>query len=173
MKDIMLDIETIDTLPTAAIMQIAACYFDRDSGKTGKTFFANIDINSCIEKGLTINGDTIYWWLSQSDSARVSMLKKPRGNVEKVLKRFKAFTKGAKTIWCHATYDFPIVNNAMVKCGIEPINHLIARDIRTISDLAKIRVRDFVRKGVHHTALDDCKFQVEYIKKGLDKIFNR
>jgi len=172
MKEIMLDIETMDTLPTAAIMQIGACYFDRESGKIGKTFFANIDLNSCIEKGLTVNGDTIYWWLSQSDSARESMLKKPRGKVENVLKRFRKFANGATTIWCHASYDFPIVTNAMVACGIDPMNFLIVRDIRTISDLSGMRVRDFKRDGVHHTALDDCSFQVKYIRYAIDKIFN-
>ena len=173
MKDVMLDIEAIDTRPTSAIMQIAACYFDRKSGKIGKTFFENIDLKSCIQKGLTVSGDTLYWWFEQSDNARMSMIKKPRGKIENVLKRFKTFTKDAETIWCHATYDFPIINNAMVVCGIKPMNFLSARDIRTVADLAGIKVRDFKREGVHHTALDDCKFQVEYVKHAIDKIFNR
>ena len=170
MKEIMLDIEAVDTKPTAAIMQIGACYFDRKTGKIGKTFLANIDLESSIQRGLTVCGTTLYWWFEQSEEARKSMLKKPRGKVQAVLTRFKKFTEDAECIWCHATYDFPIINNALIKCGLEPMNFLIARDIRTISDLTGGRVRDFKREGVHHTALDDCKFQVEYITTLIKKL---
>ena len=172
MKELMLDIEAVDTRPNAAILQIGACYFDRNTGKIGKTFSINIDLKSCIEKGLTVSGDTLYWWFEQSDEARISMTKKPRGKIETALNKFKTFTKEAKCIWCHATYDFPIVNNAMIVCGIKPMNFLIARDIRTVTDLANVKLKDFKREGVHHTALDDCIFQVEYVTTAVNKLKN-
>jgi len=38
MKDVMLDVETLGTKSTAAIIQIGACYFDRETGEIGDKF---------------------------------------------------------------------------------------------------------------------------------------
>ena len=158
----MLDIETMGNEHNAAIIQVGACYFDRETGKIGKTFKENVDLRSSIEAGLTVNADTIYWWLEQSDEARLSILAKPRRKITPVLNDLKAFAKKAKNIWCHATFDIVVVNNALISCGFKPLHYKYGRDIRTLTDLAQSKKDQFVREGTHHDALDDCIFQVKY-----------
>ncbi len=61
MKDLMLDIETLDVKTTAVITQLGACYFDRYTGKIGRTFLQNISVGSCLMYGLTVDEQTINW----------------------------------------------------------------------------------------------------------------
>jgi len=49
MDNIMLDLETLGTV----ITQIGAVYFDW-TGKTGETFLVNVNIKSCLDRGLEI-----------------------------------------------------------------------------------------------------------------------
>lgn len=170
MKDMMLDIEAMGTGNNAAIIQIAACYFDRKTGKIGDKFKVNIDLNSSIDVGLSVNADTICWWLEQSDEARKSILKKPRVKIKTALNDFKSFSKKAKNIWSHSPYDFTIICSALIACGFKPLNYRYARDIRTLTDLGKKGKNDFKREGTHHDALDDCIFQVKYCVAAMQNL---
>jgi hypothetical protein len=170
MKDMMLDIEAMGTGHNAAIVQIGACYFDRKTGKIGSKFKVNVDLRSSIDAGLSINGETIYWWLEQSDAARKSILEKPKKKITPALNELKAFAKKAKTIWSHSSYDFTIINNAMIACGFKPLNYRYARDIRTLTDLGGKGKNDFKREGTHHDAMDDCIFQVKYCVAAIQNL---
>ena len=158
MKDLMLDIETLGTGSDAAIIQIGACYFNRKSGKIGKTFKLNVDLQSCLDFGFTVNGDTIYWWMCNNAQAIESVTKKPRTKIIRAMGDLKAFSSKADTIWSHATVDFVIVNNAMI------------RDIRTLVDLAGKGPDHTLRLDIHHDALDDCIYQVEYVVNAMNKL---
>lgn len=71
MKHCSLDLETMGTIPGSAIVAIGAVQFELD-GKymLGRRFYRTVDLASCIEAGLTVDGDTVMWWLGQSDAAR-------------------------------------------------------------------------------------------------------
>lgn len=69
---VMLDLETLDNVPTTVILAIGAVAFDPRAGKLGPEFFVRIDIDEQIELGRTISGDTLRWWLSQDEAARNS-----------------------------------------------------------------------------------------------------
>jgi DNA polymerase III epsilon subunit-like protein len=62
--DIMIDIETLGTEPGSIITSIAAVPFNRN-GEMGKAFYMNIDIQSSIDAGLTINAETLKFWMEQ------------------------------------------------------------------------------------------------------------
>ena len=61
-SNIMLDLETLGTV----ITQIGAVYFDW-SGKTRETFLVNINIKSCLDKGLEIKYKELKFWLENKD----------------------------------------------------------------------------------------------------------
>lgn len=68
MKHVMLDLETLDTGPDAAIISIGAVAFDRqtltiDDG----TFYQAITIGTVTG---VIDPDTVEWWMQQSAEAR-------------------------------------------------------------------------------------------------------
>lgn len=72
MKHIMIDLETMDNRPTAAIVAIGAVAFDPATGEvdTDCAFYINIDLQSSLDAGLTVSGSTVNWWLQQSEAAR-------------------------------------------------------------------------------------------------------
>jgi hypothetical protein len=59
MLDIMIDLETMSTLPHAAITQIGAVEFDLDSGAIGQTFQAHISLPSNADYVRHIDADTV------------------------------------------------------------------------------------------------------------------
>jgi hypothetical protein len=172
MKDIMLDLETMGTSHDAAIIQIGACYFDRNTGEIGEEFLVNVDLKNEMERGFLVDASTIGFWMIQSDEARYSVM--DADNVAQsltALQDFNDFAKGVKHVWSHATFDFVILMNHLKKLKITPsIHYRGARDIRTLVDLAKIDLKQFKRAGIHHNALDDCKFQIQYVVECFNKL---
>jgi inhibitor of KinA sporulation pathway (predicted exonuclease) len=175
--DVMIDLETFDNVSTTAIVQIGAAVFDRTNGKIIDEFKADVDPQSCIDIGLTLGIDTIMWWLKQSDEARASITSTPRGPIREVLTNFNNFiTKNEPdirkvTVWCHATFDFPIMQNVYKAAGMEaPWRYSNARDLRTITDLSGAPIYAIRRKGTYHDALDDCRHQVKQFRMCMKKL---
>ncbi len=89
-KHIMLDLETMGTTPGSAITQIGAVVFDPATEKFGATFYRRICLRSCVEIGMTMDPDTVIWWLKQSDAARAEFAK-PSIHIAVALRDFKSF----------------------------------------------------------------------------------
>jgi hypothetical protein len=169
-NEVMVDIETFGNGKYACIVQIGACYFDRDTGEIRETFKANIDARSSVKAGAEIDADTVYWWLKQSKEAIASITAEPLKDIKATLIDFNTFMSKAQCVWSHATFDFVILTEAMKRLSIKPsFSYRTARDIRTLVDLANTHHRPN-REGTHHDALDDCKFQVQYCVEALNKL---
>lgn len=169
MNDLMLDIETLGVRPTSVIVQIGACYFDRKTGEISKSFIENISIKSCLDYGLTVDGETLAWWMQQKDR---SWGANPESLLE-TLCAFRDFAKKAKYVWSHSTFDIPILINAynVIKVPL-PFHYRATRDIRTLTHLAghqrnesKVDPNDKT-----HNALSDCIYQVKYCVECFDKL---
>lgn len=65
--DVMLDLETMGTGPTAAIIQIGACVFDE--GSVRQQFRVNVALQSSVAYGMTQDEDTQDWWRGRQGSA--------------------------------------------------------------------------------------------------------
>lgn len=119
--NVMLDLETMGVSNSAAIVQIGACEFDLETGEIGKTFLTNVDIASSLAAGLTVDGDTLKWWLAQSKDAQDIVMASP-DTLEHALELFNHFIDGmgACRIWCHAGFDMPILLNAFRAIKMKP-----------------------------------------------------
>lgn len=171
MNDLMVDLETFGNGKNACIVQIGACYFNRTTGEIGETFKFNIDARG---SNGDLDPDTVYWWLSQSKEAIASITADPKEPLERVMNEFNDFAQGAKKIWSHATFDFVILQETFRRLKIKPkFRYTVARDIRTLTDLANVTFSKVTREGLHHDALDDCKFQVKYCVECFNKIKGR
>lgn len=171
MKDVMLDFETLGNGKNKCVVQVGACYFDRETGEIGKTFEMNFDAGSHVKHGAVIDAQTVYWWLSQSREAIDSILAQPRVDIKEGFIQLNDFLKDAKQIWSHATFDFVTLTETLTQLDITPSFHYrVARDIRTIVDLAKITIDKQSRTGLHHNGLQDCFHQVKYCVLALNKI---
>jgi DNA polymerase III epsilon subunit-like protein len=171
MKDIMIDLETLGTRSDAMIIQIGACYFDRETGEIGARFSANVDASEFSDK-FTTDYKTIMWWFDQTNAARFSVSDLPQKLKDALISLHQFLDKKDVNIWCHATFDMPILLNAFRVVGLEfPIHFRNMRDIRTLVDLAD-HYSDSVRDGVHHNALDDAMFQAKYCSEAMQKLKN-
>jgi hypothetical protein len=171
MQDVMIDFETFGTGFNSVVVQVGACFFDRKTGEIGKTFIHNIAVDSSVDQGFEMDGDTIYWWLQQDIVAIESILAHPRLSVDVVFHALNDFIEGSEAVWSHATFDFVIMMNHFKRLNIVPlVSFRTARDIRTLVDIANIDVGSYKGTGTKHNALDDCKFQVKYVVDGLNNL---
>ena len=167
MKDLMIDIETLDTLPTAAVISIGAVYFDRKTGEIGDKFYARIDFEDACRIGTT-SEDTMDWWNSQEKSVREEAF----SGVElakDVAFRFVDFCVDGVKPWGNGSvFDITIIENWFRETGVKtPWFFWNVRDVRTAVDLFNINPKNYTRDGVHHNALDDCLFQIKYLCEGM------
>ena len=63
--DIVIDIETLSLKNTAVILSIGAAAITESSEPAG-LFYERVSVDSCLDKGMTIDADTLAWWLKQS-----------------------------------------------------------------------------------------------------------
>jgi hypothetical protein len=172
MKDVMIDLETFGNGNNAAICQIGACYFDRNTGEIGNTFKVNIDAASAVKLGAAMDASTVYWWLEQSPEARASISAPPRLDIADAMYQLNDFLGNCTRLWSHATFDFVIIMNTFRLLGVKPnFSYRAARDIRTLVDLAKVDTVNAVeRTGTHHDGLEDAIHQVKYCVLAMNKL---
>lgn len=168
MRDCMLDLETFGKTPGCAIRSVGAVMFDPTSEKLGEEFYANVTRESCEERGLTADADTVKWWDSQSDEAR-SVLDENQRTLGDVLVSFRKFWigAGAVRVWSQgANFDQPIIEEAMRRLAVGvPWKFWDSRCTRTAYGMAGLATWDMPKnRGVAHYALDDARHQARCVQ---------
>jgi exodeoxyribonuclease VIII len=170
MRDIMVDLETLDNVPTAVILAIGAVEFDWRAGTLGRQFYAVIGVNSCKRAGLTISGDTMAWWSRQSYEAR-EVLRQAQdfgaADLGVVLDSFAKYVaeccpKKSVSMWGNgASFDNAILSTAYRAVGQERPwefwNESCHRMLKRM--LPGLEPK---REGTHHNALDDAVHQAKH-----------
>ena len=161
--DVMLDLETLGNKSNSALLSIGAVEFNIETGETGREFYKVIDLQSCLDKGLIVNGSTFYWWMKKSDEARNAICEE-NVDLASALMAFNAWMHDCvqeTNIWGNgARFDIGILEDAYVACGYQkmPWGFRFERDVRTLVSFAP-------------HPIDDCKHQISYchsIKKKLN-----
>lgn len=119
MNHIMLDIETLDTSPSAVIVSIGAVKFDPTTNTPlGDKFYEAITVQSNLDAGRTVSGDTLSWWMKQDDASR-AVFNAPRISLEQALAKFvEFFDHGEYMVWGNgANFDNVIVKHALESMG--------------------------------------------------------
>lgn len=161
MRNIMVDVETLGTKGTSVILSIGAVEFDGAS--LGKTFYARVSIDSCLERGLTVDGSTIEWWMAQADDARKVFDVRGEILASALIDLQNAFDWNNTLVWANgSSFDLPILENAYAACHMRaPWKYYNARDYRTVKGMFP---PDFVKSVrvesvVAHDALEDARAQ--------------
>lgn len=68
--DVMIDIETLSTRGNAAVISIGAVWFNPITLDVGLPIHLRVDMDSAIKSGGHVDGNTVAWWLQQSQAAR-------------------------------------------------------------------------------------------------------
>lgn len=173
--DIMVDLETMDNVRSSAIVAIGAVQCDLTTGKTAETFYRVVDLKDQLDIGMTINSETLYWWLEQSEGARLALTVSGKILLTDMCKSFSVWLESLEgntehlRLWGNgASFDNAIIRYAYRRCNLElPIKFWNDRDMRTIlgfypKQMQESWRRNNIRKGVAHNALDDAKHQVRY-----------
>lgn len=177
-KHIMLDLETMGSGSNAAIVAIGAVVFSPSTSELkSNEFYAVVDLNSSANYG-DLDASTVQWWLQQSGEARAIFNdEQQKDTLEFALQKLNHWlmTIGKKEdiqIWGNGSgFDNVILTNAFTACGITPnFSHWNDRDVRTIVEMGRAILnidpkRTTTREGVHHSALDDAKFQAKYVSE--------
>lgn len=173
-EHLMLDIETMGTDSYSSILSIGAVEFDITTGRTGKEFYQNISLQSCMYIGLVVNASTIMWWMKQSEEARKSF-DSDSVTITEALKKFSSFCDMGYQVWGNsASFDCGILKNAYDKCKITiPWDFRKERCVRTLVSFNPEIKNNYPSVGIVHNSLSDCYFQIGYCHRIWDSITNR
>ena len=172
MNRIMLDLETLGTAPGSVILSIGAVRIG-----TPDTFYVNIDVESSVAAGLTMDVSTVMWWMQQSDEARKAF--KSGESLDLALAGFSAWCwnpSGKPEIrtpvdemWGNgADFDNVLLSAAYKAADIkQPWSHRANRCYRTIRALHPDV--EWVPPTVAHNALEDAKAQAAHLESMLKK----
>lgn len=166
MKHLMIDLETLGNGSNSVICSIGAVEFNLKTGETGREYYQVIDIQSCLNAGLKVDGSTIQWWLTQSEAARQEIAK--QGTVLKTALLGMAcpsrFDWDSVQVWGNgAKFDLGILFDAYRACGLQaPWKHWNERDVRTLVSFNPEIKKNATHNGIAHNALSDCHHQIAY-----------
>lgn len=166
----MVDIETLDTSVTAAILAIGAVPFDpRGSGYIEKDIFhVTCSKKDNLVHNRTVSEATERWWTMQSDEARQAVFDGPHVPLRLALDNFARWinrlSPTCTRIWAKSPdFDCAILIDAFQELDIRwPFKFWESRCCRTIMELAYPE-NDFPYmrvEGPKHDALADAKRQV-------------
>jgi len=177
----MLDLETWGTGARAVIIEAAAVDFDPTGTLLGDIpvpadcFYTPVDPQSCMNLGMEVDADTIYWWLKQDDGLRGRILTSHNVMVNvaafKFLDSLNEWIKShrIKYVWSHgATFDIPILMEYYRRLRRKlPFDHHDCRDTRTLfamTDIDPEKWKEVTRREKKHHPLHDAWAQARAVQ---------
>lgn len=171
---VMVDIETLGTEPGAAIVSIGAIPFDEDGIRADDGFYEEIDLVSCESWGLSIDADTLQWWLGQSDEAREVLTGGGGEDLAGVIADFATWFNDvdADEVWANSpSFDCRLLEAAFDAVGVDtPWDFWQERDFRTLKNLPAFVYVEREDGDVEHNAIDDAALQARAASKTLQSI---
>ena len=174
-QDIMVDIETFGTDADAVVVSIGAVKFNLDGQDTVDSLdnaervgIWYLEPEAQLKNARTVNGQTLLWWLQQSDSARQFIYTMRPTPITEALEAIATFCKDSKHLWGNgATFDNTIIRSLFSTFNVKfPISYRGDRCHRTLINLLPREQKpQFLRYGVQHNALDDAISQVLYAQE--------
>ncbi|KQM37639.1 3'-5' exonuclease [Sphingomonas sp. Leaf10] len=165
---IMLDLETLGTVPGCSIVSIGAAHASYE-GYILNRFYTVVSRDSCREYHLHEEGSTLDWWAAQSEAARAILSTEQQAaapSLVEALDAFNAFVRycgpNVEVYGNGSDFDNAILNAAAMSAGVKPawppFGHRCYRTMKSLTPHVKID-----RTGTHHNALDDAVSQAEHL----------
>lgn len=172
--NLMVDLETTDTIAGSAILSIGAVAFD-DKEIAKEQFYLPIDLASCLEYGLTINADTFKWWKKQSVEAQAVWFDPNGVSLDRALNAYRNWVMkvtgnnhSKAVLWSNGPeFDAAIMSYAFRKTGIQdPIkfcNNDSYRGLKRTYKKDVTVVRESGGSSASHNALVDAREQARHL----------
>lgn len=181
-KFVMVDLETLGTVPGCSILSIGAVEVDLQRLCLGKEFYVVVGRQSCVQAFLKEEPGTVKWWESKSPEAREVLFHADDPALSKPLpEALHAFNDYLLEVAPHrdmrllgngADFDNPILRVAYDAAGVpfmgQDRSFFGGRCYRTLKSLDEIfgpafAARKLAREGTYHHALDDAKYQANHL----------
>lgn len=168
----MIDIETLGTKSNSVIVSIGAVKFDLETGQTGDTYYVNIDLQSSLDAGLSIDAGTLMWWMKQSDDTRYRLIEDQAKPLYNALSDLSIFIDEDSQVWGNsARFDLGLLQDAYNKIKRPiPWKFRNERCVRTLVSFAPEVKENTKFEGTAHDALDDCYHQIKYCSAIYNKL---
>lgn len=175
---LVLDIETTDTRPTARVLAIGIALVDTRTRAT--VAIDNIRIDLHEQAFRSQSDETMAFWSSQPVATLFeAFFAKPRlhpvdalNALSKVAEEYAAC--GGLTVWGNgSSFDLVILEDLYRHFGCRvPWTHRQHRDLRTLYELAGVKVSDVDRAGLtSHVAVYDALAEARAMVRALDTLF--
>jgi hypothetical protein len=185
---VMVDLETMGTMPGCVGLSIGAVRFDPDAGTLHQEFYRVVSLSDSLERFLRTEQGTVDWWSKQSEEARKVLQEAVHPDAPKlpdVMQEFNGFLLGMggmRSIRLYgngADFDNPILRIMWDAAGVDPFNSKAGffggRCYRTLKSLDELFGPAFAahkpdRQGTYHNALDDAKTQAVHLMEIVARI---
>lgn len=171
-NDLMIDLETMGTSPTAAVLSIGACFFDTEKCQIGPTFLRTVNLATAVRDGGVIEPATVIWWLGQSQEARDGV-RFSGIDIRTALQEFSDYvaencrTQDVRPWGNSNSFDLTILRGAFERAGMKaPWYWSNERDFRTVRNMyPQIEYNPDDKGSGAHNALADSIFQAKHLFK--------
>ncbi|NIT13215.1 MAG: hypothetical protein GTN99_02925 [Candidatus Dadabacteria bacterium] len=188
MKELMVDLETLDVKPTAVVVSFAAIPFDMDKKLSfiemvdggHPVLYHKLAVEPQITGGRTVSASTLGWWLTQEEDARTDIAlacgkENPLLDLHGPLCRFYEFAKEyeCERIWGNGpSFDNAILRSLFDDLETEfPFKYNVDRDLRTLVDMTQESYVVETPEGmVPHHPVHDAAFQIVRAQIAWQKI---
>ena len=157
----MLDLETFGTQPNSAIAAIGAVHFA--DGEIIDQFYRKVDLQSCVQVGLSLDPSTIMWWVAQEGEAKAEILKPGTILTSCLIDFIDWLPNNDVYVWGNGvSFDNVILRNAYEKSLLKvPWKWTNDRCYRTLKNL--FPSQRLLSHGTKHNALDDAIAQTKHL----------
>jgi hypothetical protein len=165
----MIDIETLSKQPNATVLSIGAVYFDCYS--ISDTFYDVLSIDEQNERH--VEGDTVKWWLKQSDGARLHVAVDASRGLWESLGSLSRFIRADAVVWAKdPDFDCVILESLFYDFGLDaPWGYRNKRAVRTLQALVPgFKEPEFV--GTEHNAIQDAIHQAKNVQLMMKELNN-
>lgn len=169
---VMIDLETLGTLPGSVILSIGAVLFDPTKpveSCLGEEFYCVVSKQDSLAHGLTVSQDTLDWWMKQSPEAcqvlADSESDEKADTLADALGMLARFITPTNKVWSNgANFDQPLLDVAYSKIDRSiPWKFWNSRCHRTILGLHPSAKSLMPKNTCAHNALEDAKTQAKHL----------
>jgi exodeoxyribonuclease VIII len=184
LKHVMVDLETLGTIPGCVGLSIGAVVMDFDKMELAEEFYTVVSTPDSLESFLHVDPNTVKWWNDKSPDARRVLEDAKALDAPSLAQAMSAFNDwllgvGASVRKCRlygngADFDNPILRVMWDAAKVEPFHakpgagFFGGRCYRTLKSLDELFGPAFAapkleREGTYHHALDDAKHQARHL----------
>jgi|TARA_E500000318_G_C3558552_1_gene212254 hypothetical protein len=162
-----IDLETLDTKPSATVLSLGAVKFNPTNNKEPyDELYLKISIDDQDRLSRSVSDSTIEWWSLQKEEIKEEAFDQTNAiTVDEALKQICKWSVGIDTFWGQGYgFDYTIMEDMFRQGGLPiPWNFWQIRDSRTLFGCCNQDPRKAIQNDLHN-ALADAYYQSKAIQ---------